>query len=348
MVKLFSPKDRIIDVNFNRLKEGLKICEDLIRFSLKDKKLLFLFRQEVKKIRKVVLKEEKKYLPFRNVKRDLGKEYEYDRTFWEIKDEKELLLRNLKRCQESCRLLEEIYKLKNERLSNFFKRERFFFYDLEKKVYMKFKKEFDLRVYPIIDIGTLNFKKIKEYGDFAINLIKKGATILQLRAPKNFKTKDFILIASEILKRIRKKKVKLIINDRVDVCLATDADGVHLGKDDMPVKLAREILGEEKIIGKTIRSVKELKKAEKEGVDYCACGSIFESKTKENVKVIGIETLKRVLKESEVPICAIGGINLSNIGKLLKLKIAGVSFISAIKDIEKLAKMVKWNLKGSS
>ncbi len=348
MVKLFSPKDRIIDVNFNRLKEGLKICEDLIRFSFKDKKLLFLFRQEVKKIRRVVLKEEKKYLPYRNVKTDWGKEYEYDKIPLEIKDERELLLRNLKRCQESCRLLEEIYKLKNEGLSKFFKRERFFFYDFEKKVFLKFKKEIDIRVYPIIDIGTFNFKKIKEYGDFAIKLIKKGATILQLRAPKDFKTRDFILIASEILRRIKKRKVKLIINDRVDICLAVDADGVHLGKDDMPVKLARKILGEEKIIGKTIRSVKELKKAEKEGVDYCSCGSVYKSKTKREAKVIGIETLKKILKESEVPICVIGGIDLSNVKRLLKLKIAGISFISAIKDIEKLAKIVKWNLKGSS
>ncbi|MEO0130851.1 MAG: thiamine phosphate synthase [candidate division WOR-3 bacterium] len=348
MAKLFSPKNRIIDVNFNRLREALKICEDLLRFSFKDKKLLFLFRQEVKKIRIVILKEEKKYLPFRNVKTDWGKEYDYDKTPLKIKNEKELLLRNLKRCQENCRLLEEFYKLKNERLANFFKRERFFFYDFEKKVFLKFKKEFDLRVYPIINIGTLNFRKIKEYGDFAIKLIKKGATILQLRAPKDFKTREFISIGQEVLKRIRKRNVKLIINDRVDVCLAIDADGVHLGKDDMPVKLAREILGEEKIIGKTIRSTKELKKAEKEGVDYCACGAIFKSKTKEKVKVVGIKILKKILKESSVPICAIGGIDLSNIGKLLELKIAGISFVSAIKDIEKLAKMVKWNLKGSS
>jgi len=348
MAKLLLPKDRIIDVNFNRLREALKICEDLLRFSFEDKNLLFLLRQEVKKIRKVILKEEKKYLPFRNVKKDWGKEYEYDKSFLKIKNERELLLRNLKRCQESCRILEEIYKLKNEKIAAFFKKERFFFYDFEKKVFLKFRKEFDLRVYPIIDIATFNFRKIKEYGNFAAKLIKKGATLLQLRAPKDFKTKDFILIGREILKRIKNKGIKLIINDRVDVCLAINADGVNLGKDDMPISLAREILGEEKIIGKTIRSVKELKRAEKEGVDYCACGSIFKSKTKEKVKVVGIKTLKKVLKESNVPVCAIGGIDLSNIKKLLKLKIAGVSFISAIKDIEKLAKIIKWNLKDSS
>ncbi|MCX7837807.1 MAG: thiamine phosphate synthase, partial [candidate division WOR-3 bacterium] len=118
--------------------------------------------------------------------------------------------------------------------------------------------------------------------------------------------------------------------------MAIDGDGVHLGKEDMPVKLAREILGEEKIIGKTIRSVKDLEKAEKEGVDYCSLGSIFKSKTKEDVKVVGIKTLREVSKKSQVPICAIGGIDLNNIGKLIKLKIAGISFISAIKDIEKI------------
>ncbi|MCS7250734.1 MAG: thiamine phosphate synthase, partial [candidate division WOR-3 bacterium] len=271
MVKSLSPRDRIIDVNFNRLREGLKICEDILRFSLKDKNLLFIFRKEIKKIRKVILKEEKKYLAFRDIKTDWGKEYEYDKNSLKIKDEKELLLRNLKRCEESCRILEEIYKLKDEQIARFFKKERFFFYDFEKKVFLRFKKKFDLRVYPIIDISTFNFRKIKEYGDFALKLVKKGATILQLRAPKDFETRRFILIGKEILKRISEKKIKLIINDRVDVCLAIDADGVHLGKYDMPVRLARKILGEEKIIGKTIRSGKELKRAEKEGVDYCSC-----------------------------------------------------------------------------
>ncbi|MCS7249498.1 MAG: thiamine phosphate synthase [candidate division WOR-3 bacterium] len=348
MVKLLFPKNRIIDVNFNRLREALKICEDILRFSLKDKELLFTFRKEVKKIRKIILKEEEKYLPFRNVKTDLGRKYEYDKSSLKIKDEKELLLRNLKRCQESCRILEEFYKIENEKISSFFKKERFFLYDFEKKIFLKFKKKLDLRVYPIIDIATFNFKKIKDYGNFALKLIKKGATILQLRAPKNFPTRNFILIGKEILKRIKKKNIKLIINDRVDVCLAINGDGVHLGKEDMPVKLAREILGEEKIIGKTIRSVKDLKKAEKEGVDYCSVGSIFKSKTKEDVKVVGIKTLKEILKKSQVPICAIGGIDLNNIGELIKLKIAGISFISAIKDIEKIAKIIKWNLKSSS
>lgn len=348
MARLLFQKDRITDVNFNRLREGLKICEDILRFSLKDKELLFTFRKEVKKIREVILKEEKKYLIFRDVKSDWGKGYEYDKTFLKIKDEKELLLRNLKRCEESCRILEEIYKLKNEKLSSFFKRERFFLYDFEKKIFLKFKKEFDLRVYPIIDIATFNFRRIRDYGNFALKLIKKGATALQLRAPKDIKTKDFILIGKEILKKIRKRNVKLIINDRVDVCLAIDADGVHLGKEDMPIGLARKILGEEKIIGKTIRSVKELKRAEKEGVDYCSCGSIFPSKTKEKVKIVGIKTLKEVIKEGKVPICAIGGINLSNVKKIIRLKIAGISFISAIKDIGKISRIIKWNLKGSS
>lgn len=348
MAKL-SIQNRIIDVNFNRLREGVKVCEDLLRFLFLDKQLLSTFRQEIKKIRKVIFKEEKNFLPSRDIKSDLGKEYQYDKIPLKIKNEQELLFRNLKRCQEASRVLEEVFKLaKNEKLTSFFKKERFFFYDFEKKIFLKFKKDFDLSVYPIIDLETIKFKKIKEYGRFALKLIKNGATILQLRAKKDFKTKEFILIGKEILKRLRKKNIKLIINDRVDVCLALDADGLHLGKDDMPVKLAREILGREKIIGKTIRDLKGLKRAENEGVDYCACGAIFPSETKPEAKVIGLKILEEVLKESKVPICAIGGININNVKEVLRFKVSGIAFISAIKDIEKMAKIIGCNLRASS
>uniref|UniRef100_A0A7V3ZV02 Thiamine-phosphate synthase n=1 Tax=candidate division WOR-3 bacterium TaxID=2052148 RepID=A0A7V3ZV02_UNCW3 len=348
MVRLSTQKNRIIDANFNRLREALKTVEDIIRFALGNQKLLSLLRKELKKIRKVIIKKEKEYLPFREIKTDIGKKYEYDQPYLK-KDLIDLLFANLKRAEESCRTLEEIFKInKEERLAQFFKEKRFFLYQLEKELNSNLKKELDLRVYPIIDLKILKLKKKGDYGILALKLIKNGATVLQLRAEKDFKTKEFIEIGKIIKEKIKKKKVKLIINDRVDVCLAINADGVHLGKDDMPVRLVREILGKEKIIGKTIRNIKELKKAEREGVDYCACGAIFPSQTKKEAKVVGIKTLKEIIKKSRVPIVAIGGINLTNVKEVLKEKPAGVAFISAIKDIKKMAKIIKWVLKDSS
>jgi len=347
MVRSSIQKNRIIDVNFNRLREALKTAEDIIRFAFGNKKLLASLRKEIKKIRKVIIKKEKEYLPFREVKTDLGRTYEYDQPHLK-RNLIDLLFANLKRAQESLRTLEEIFKIeKEERLQKFFKEERFFLYQLEKEIANSLKKELDLRVYPIIDIKSLNLKKKSDYGKLALKLIKEGATILQLRAEKDFKTKELIEIGKIIKEKIKKKKVKLIINDRVDVCLAIGADGVHLGKDDMPVSYAREILGEEKIIGKTIRNLKELKKAEKEGADYGACGAIFPSKTKKTAKVVGIKTLKAIIKKSKIPIVAIGGINPTNVKEVLKEKPAGIAFVSAIKETKKMARIIKWALKGS-
>ena len=348
MVRLSTQKNRIIDVNFNRLREALKTAEDIIRFAFNDKKLLSLLRKEIKKIRKVIIEKEKEYLPFREIKTDIGKSYEYDQPHLK-KGLIDLLFANLKRAQESLRTLEEIFKIKKEeRLAQFFKKKRFFFYQLEKELNDKLKKELDLRVYPIIDLKSLKLKRKEDYGKLALKLINDGATILQLRGEKELKTKELIEIGRIIKEKIKKKKVKLIINDRVDVCLAIAADGVHLGKDDMPVRLAREILGEEKIIGKTIRSLKELKKAEKEGANYAACGAIFPSKTKKEAKVVGIKTLKEIIKKSKIPIVAIGGIDLTNVRKVLKAKPAGIAFISAIKETKKMAKIIKCFLKASS
>ncbi|MBU1631470.1 MAG: thiamine phosphate synthase, partial [Candidatus Omnitrophica bacterium] len=127
------------------------------------------------------------------------------------------------------------------------------------------------------------------------------------------------------------QRILFIVNDRVDIALAVEADGVHLGKDDLSITEAREIIGEDKIIGISCDSVKEAIKAEKDGADYVALGPIFPTTTKKDVPYpLGIKVIKEAKKKISIPIVAIGGINEKNIGEALKSGADSVAVISAV------------------
>ena len=121
-----------------------------------------------------------------------------------------------------------------------------------------------------------------------------------------------------------------IVNDRIDIALAVDADGIHLGQDDIPTKIARELLGTEKIIGRSTHCLEDIKNAEKECCDYIGIGPIFSSKTKKQLNPIGIDYLKKGLSETLLPAFAIGGINNSNIRKLNKINNLRIAVSNAI------------------
>ena len=120
------------------------------------------------------------------------------------------------------------------------------------------------------------------------------------------------------------------MNDRIDIAIAVKADGIHLGQEDMPTKIARELLGEEKIIGRSTHSLQEIKKAEEEGCDYIGIGAIFPSETKKRLNPIGIDYLKKGLDKTLLPAFAIGGITTSNIGKLNQINNLRVAVSDAI------------------
>ena len=121
-----------------------------------------------------------------------------------------------------------------------------------------------------------------------------------------------------------------IVNDRIDIALAVDADGIHLGQEDLPTKIARELLGVEKIIGRSTHCLEDIKNAEEEGCDYIGIGPIFSSKTKEQLNPIGIDYLKKGLSKTLLPAFAIGGINSSNINKLNQINNLRIAVSDAI------------------
>lgn len=194
-----------------------------------------------------------------------------------------------------------------------------------------------MRLYAVTDRSWLGGRSLAEDVEAAI---KGGATLIQLRE-KNMDINDFAEEAEEILSVCRKYGVPLIINDNIDVALAVDADGIHIGQNDISAAKAREILGEDKIIGVTAKTVSQAQKAERDGADYLGSGAVFGTSTKADVKPIDWETLRSITSSVNIPVVAIGGITGENVLCLKGSGIAGAAVVSGIfaqKDIEAAAR----------
>lgn len=160
--------------------------------------------------------------------------------------------------------------------------------------------------------------------------VKGGVSVIQLRLKKT-STKKFYQLAASLSPLLQSAQVPFIINDRVDIALACDASGVHLGQDDLPLAVARRILGPSKIIGISVNNQDEARQAEKEGADYLGVGPIFPSLSKKNLRsLLGIEGLKKIRHQTSLPILAIGGITPENINGVLQAGADGVAVISSI------------------
>lgn len=159
--------------------------------------------------------------------------------------------------------------------------------------------------------------------------IKGGVNLVQLRE-KNLSTLEFYNTALKIKEVTDAYGIPLIINDRADIALAVDATGLHVGQDDLPVKIARQILGKTKIIGVSAATVGEALKAVEEGADYIGAGAVFPTMTKRDTKHIGVARLAEIKKAVDIPVVAIGGINMDNAALLKGTQIDGIAVVSAI------------------
>ncbi|OCH13647.1 thiamine-phosphate diphosphorylase [Aliivibrio sp. 1S165] len=160
--------------------------------------------------------------------------------------------------------------------------------------------------------------------------IKGGVTMVQIRE-KHGDVRAFIERSLAIKKVLKDSGVPLIINDRVDVALAVQADGVHLGQSDMPANLARQLIGPDMILGLSVENETQLREAQDLPVDYLGISAIFSTPTKTNIiKEWGIDGLTKAVKESKLPLVAIGGINETNIKKVADTQVDGIALVSAI------------------
>ena len=162
---------------------------------------------------------------------------------------------------------------------------------------------------------------------------RSGVTIVQLRE-KNLTPNQYYQLAKQVKEITDAYQVPLIIDDRLDVCLAVDAAGLHIGDDELPVSVARKVLGPEKILGVTAKTVKRALEAEEGGADYLGTGAIFPTTTKENAPITLISTLKTICQRVAIPVVAIGGLTSENIEQLIGTGIAGVAVVRDLMQAE--------------
>ncbi len=190
---------------------------------------------------------------------------------------------------------------------------------------MKLSPE-NLRLYAVTDRSWLNGRTLAEQVSDAID---GGATIIQLRE-KTLSDEAFLAQAKELALLCHSKNVPLIINDNAEIALASGADGVHVGQDDLACEKARALLGPDKIIGVSAHNPEEALAAYRQGADYLGCGAVFGSATKTDAHPITRETLQAVTAAVPIPVVAIGGITRENLNQLNGCGLAGAAVISAI------------------
>ncbi len=183
-----------------------------------------------------------------------------------------------------------------------------------------------MELYLVTDRSSLEDETLYEAVEKAL---QGGVTCVQLRE-KDLSTDEMIEEAKELLDLCHQYDVPLIINDRIDVMLAADADGLHVGQGDLPASQARKIIGPDKILGVTAKTVKQAKKAQSDGADYLGVGAIFGSITKKEALKISKDQLIEIRESIDIPIVAIGGVAKENIDTLKDTGIDGIAVVSAI------------------
>lgn len=191
-------------------------------------------------------------------------------------------------------------------------------------------KKLDMSLYFITDSTGFDEEEFLRRIEAAL---QGGVSILQLRE-KERATRDYIMLAHKVHALTKKYTVPFIIDDRLDVAMAVDAEGVHLGQSDMPVATARKLWGEEKIIGATAKTVAQAMEAYRQGADYLGVGAIYPTTTKVKTVLTSVETLRDICKEVPIPVNAIGGLNKENMDVLRGIPIAGICVVSAIMKAE--------------
>ena len=201
-------------------------------------------------------------------------------------------------------------------------------------------KNFDTGLYFITDSTGFSEEDFLRRVEGAL---RGGVTFLQIRE-KEKTTREYLSLARKVHDLTSRYNVPLIIDDRLDIALAVDAEGVHLGQSDLPIDLARKILGPEKIIGATAKTVPQAREAYEQGADYLGVGAIYPTTTKVKTVLTSPDTLRDICHAVPIPVNAIGGLNRDNIDVLAGIPIAGICVVSAVmkaEDPEKAAMELK-------
>jgi thiamine-phosphate pyrophosphorylase len=325
---------RIIDANLNRIGEGLRLLEDLARLLLNDAGLT----QQLKTTRHELIRGDwsfhQQLLQTRDSEGDVGINIEA------LGEEKErelpiMVMANARRVQESLRVMEELAKIPDTKLDpEKYKQARFNLYTIEQNLLSKLLRQDKVkrisRLYVIIDTQSL---KGRSHIEVAAQVIRGGAKTIQLRDKLHSK-KELLPVAQQLKNLCVEHNTLFIINDYLDLVLAADADGLHLGQNDLPVKVARKLLPMGKILGCSTTTVDQATIAQSEGADYIAVGSIYPTSSKESAKVVGLERLRQIRQAVTLPLVAIGGITKDNVSEVITTGADSVAVIRAVLEAE--------------
>jgi len=330
--------NRILDANINRAAEGIRVIEDVCRFYFEDEKNTIKLREARHTLRKTFKNIDIEFVKSRDVEHDIGKDISQASFLDKKKDLKQLITANFKRVEEAVRTMEETLKIvglysESKVMENI----RYEMYYTEKEISTKVNKNILPGLYGITGEEYSNGKSTVEV---VKEMIYAGIKVIQYREKdKSLKEKyEECKVISEICK---KNDVIFIVNDNIEIALLVDADGVHMGQDDLPAKEARKLIGN-KILGISTHSPEQLQKAIEAKVDYVGVGPIYKTKTKVNVcDPVGLEYLEYAVKNCTIPFVAIGGIKVHNIDEVLKRGAQTVCLVTEIIGSESIEKQVK-------
>lgn len=321
---------RIIDANLNRASEALRVLEEVARFCLEEPELTENFKQIRHNINTCLSSSYESLLTARDSTGDIGYNIVNSSERNSLQD---VLKANFKRAQQALRVLEEYCKIENPDISGIFESARYKTYDLEKhmdiKVHKIYRKSIlsNKKLYLVTDRS--NFTSIDSFYDAIASAINGGVDIVQLRE-KTATAKEFLEIAKVVKEICHHNDVLFIINDRIDIALAVQADGIHLGHEDIDLHSARHMLGHQAIIGNSTHKPEDALQAIENGADYIGVGPVFTTPTKPGRQAVGFEYVQWAAQNVTIPFFAIGGINETNVQDVVRAGASRVAVVRAI------------------
>ena len=338
---------RIVDANFNRVRESMRVLEDFCRFSLNSKILSGAFKDMRHDLTQILTGDAdfaRKLLERRDNIGDVGVDLTHEHE--ETRDDlKSMAMAAFKRAEEGLRVIEETLKAAKRKDFSKIEKMRYEIYRLEKIVEGRTNRKDALGRAKLYLLFTVSMIK-GDYLEAAHSAIEGGADIIQLRE-KETPDRDFLEYARALRALTEEAGVLFIVNDRVDIAELSNADGVHLGQEDIEINEARKMLGFEKIIGISTHNLEQARKAERAGADYVGIGPIFETSVKPEEKPIGPKVIEEIASELSIPVFPLGGITADNIDEVMKhggRRAAVCSGILSGGDIKAAAEKIKSRL----
>lgn len=311
---------RILDANLDRAREGIRILEEWCRFGLDNAKLT----EECKHLRQELARWHRPELrAARDTPGDAGTALTHPHEA-QREDLQQVLQANLCRVEEALRVLEEYSKLYDPAMAAACKQLRYRTYTLDSELITYHRRQQLAR--STLYLVTSPADNLIETVELAL---QGGLTLVQYR-DKDADDRDRLALARQLCQLCHRYEALFIVNDRVDLALAVDADGVHLGQQDIPIALARQLLGPQRLIGQSTHSPDDLQRAIAEGADYIGVGPVYETPTKAGRSAAGLDYVRYAAKHATMPWFAIGGIDSTNLPEVLAAQAERVAVVRAI------------------